>query len=222
VIVLFLVKFPVCSSCNGVNDEQTSSSKFLAYTLLGVVVLTFETLLAGIYLVPENLAVYGVLQRVYLSVILITSVVNQINWSKYTESYALSSTVASVRLLKSLLFQVFVVSLFLILAVYFRSYWMIFFHIDTVLALSIHVFFMVAVLIRVILEGIATFYLATNRILLMLFVVGGQFIFVAVSILYFGESLNLLYLSAVQMCSFLLAILLVIIFSKTRLCKVYG
>jgi len=221
VVVFFLVRFSIRSSQVSFSDEKVNSSKFINYTLLGVMVLTFETLVAGIYLDSTNLANYGILQRVYLSILLVTSVVNQINWSKYTETYLLSSNIAIINLLKSLAFQVLIVSLFLMLALYYRSDWLDFFHVKTVLALEIHIFFTIAVLARVILEGVATFYLATNRVLLMLVVVGCQFVFVISAILYFRDSLDLFYLSSIQMCSFLVAMLLVIIFSKTRLCKTY-
>jgi hypothetical protein len=221
VVLVFLVRFSIESPQVGSNDESVDSSKFSHYTLLGVLILTSETVLAGVYLDSTDLANYGILLRVYLSILLITSVVNQINWSKYTETYFRSSNLAIINFLKSLAFQILIVCLFLTLVLSYRSYWMNFFHVESVLALEVHIFFSIGVLTRVVIENIATFYLATNRVLLMLVTTLFQFIFVILAILYFNDSLDIFYLSAIHMSSFVVTLLLAFIFSKTRLSKIY-
>jgi hypothetical protein len=221
VVLVFLVIFSIKKSNFTSDYERVRSSKFSNYTLLGVFILTSETIFAGVYLDSTNLANYGILQRVYLSIIMFTAVVNQINWSKYSSTYLYSSNLAIINLTKILVFQSLAVFLFLILILFYRDYWMDFFHVETDLALEVHVFFSISILARIILEGIATFYLATNRISLMLTAVFFQFIFVMSSILYLNEALDLFYLSLIQMCSFLLTIIFVVILSKTRLSETY-
>jgi hypothetical protein len=221
-VLVFFVRFSKRKSKVSTDHERVKNSKFSNYTLLGVFILTSETIFAGVYLDSTNLANYGILQRVYLSIIMLTAVVNQINWSKYTSAYLNSSNLDMINLSKSLLLQSLAVFLFLILVLSYRNYWMDFFHVKSDLALEIHIFFSISILTRIILEGIATFYLATNRILLMLVAVFFQFIFVISSILYLNDDLDLFYLSLIQMCSFILSIIFVVILSKTRISEIYG